>query len=237
MHKFYLLPILWATLCLQGYSQSLQYQNATLYLQGNPAGFEIESHVDIINASGTSLDVLAARTINNLVGNQFSYFCWGTTCYPPQTDTALYSVSMAPGAVDTSFIGYLDPVGTAGIATVTYCFYDMANVQDSICLEFVYDFTTGIGESGKAMSYLSAPAPNPASGFSMISYRLANPALDARLVIRNAMGTLVRNFVLSGAQSTILLNARDLAPGLYFYSLVAGHQVLGTRKLVVSEKH
>jgi len=216
-------------------AQSLVLQNGSQNLQGDPNN-TLEAHIDVFNSTGSTIDVVAERTNNNLSSNHLSYFCWGITCYGPGTSLAP-AEPINGGAANSTFRGYLDPGGSAGVSTVTYCFYDQVNTQDSACIEFTYTFTpTGIDESNAAVSYLSEPAPNPAAGFTLISYRLAKPAADVHVVLNNMLGAKVRDLRMDGTRNTFLLDISDLRPGLYFYSLVADQRIVYTKKLMVADR-
>ena len=233
MKKVYTGIAFFLAVVVQANSQNLQPQNATLYLQGDPSML-LEAHVDIYNSANATLDVVAERAINNLATNHISYFCWGITCYGPGTSLAPPE-PISSGTANSSFRGYASASGTAGITYVTYCFYDQTNLQDSICMEFVYDFTaTGINDKEAEKNYLSEPSPNPSAGFTQISYRLVKPAADVQIVLNNMLGATVKKFKMNGVQKTFLLNTSALKPGLYFYSLVAERNILVTKKLIVS---
>jgi hypothetical protein len=94
-----------------------------------------------------------------------------------------------------------------------------------------------IAEQGGQASYLSQPSPNPAAGFTLVSYYLSRPSSDVRIVLSNMVGAAVREFAMNGSRSSFLLNLNGLRPGIYFYSLVADGQVVYTRKLMVAERN
>jgi hypothetical protein len=233
MKKLYIAGLLCLGIAVQAHAQSLVPVNGTLYMQSDPNTL-IDSHVDIHNTAATSLDVAVDRVANNLAGSHFSYFCWGPTCYGPGTNSAP-AEAIPSGSTNTTFRGYLNPSGSTGVSTVTYCFYDVNNPQDSICLEFVYDVTPqGVNEIDPNVVDLSSPRPNPAVNFTQISYSAGAGASDVRIVLSNMLGAKVRELQMSRNQDVILLATSALKPGLYFYSLVVDHQVLVTKKLVIA---
>ncbi len=236
MKKRYFLGLAGLVLAAQVNAQSLVPINGTFYMQGDPNTL-MQAHVGIHNTAPSALDVEVVRSVNNLAPNHFSYFCWGVTCYGPGTSWAP-AENIMTGATDTSFLGYLNPAGNAGISSVIYCFYDVNNQQDSICLEFVYDATTtGIGELGNDGVSLSGPKPNPATTFTQISYNAGAGASDVSIVLNNMLGAKVRELKMSRTHDLILLGTQALKPGLYFYSLVVDNQVVATKKLVVAGRN
>lgn len=236
MKKFYLLIVLWLVAGGSLHAQSFSYQNATLYLQGDGSTI-LEGTVDIYNISAVDLGVKVARTNNNLAPNHLSYFCWGTQCYGPLTDTSQTTETIPAGTFNNTFKGDLNPGFSMGLSRVTYCFFDVNNPGDSVCMEFVYDITTGIDEVNKAENFVSAPTPNPADAFTSISYHLAKPASDIRLVIRNIIGSEVSQLKLNSQQKIMMLNTSSLKQGVYFYSIIADNKVINTNRLVVSHRN
>jgi hypothetical protein len=233
MKKIYAVFILMVTLGYNAGAQSLQAQNAVLYHTGDPNTL-LDSHVDIYNATSGPLNVEVVRAVNNIATGHLSYFCWGVTCYPPTTGSAPPE-TINGGATNSTFIGYLQPNGAAGLSTVTYCFYDASNIQDSICLEYVYDVTTsGIDEVATNTTFLSDASPNPAGAATKISYNITFPANDVRIVLHNMLGATIREIPMDRRNKMFILNTSGLRSGLYFYSLVADNNVVSTKKLVVS---
>jgi len=216
-------------------AQSLQAQNATLYLQGDGASI-IQGFVDIYNVSATDLDVLVERVIDDLAPGHESNFCWGQFCFGSSTSLSPFSEPIPAGDYNQSFRGDLDPHGLMGLSRVTYCFFDELNPADSICMEFVYDVALGINENA-SYNYLSAPYPNPADGFTKISYGLAAPSADVKIVLHNMLGEKMKEFGTKAQQKSFILNTSSLRQGVYFYSLVAGGKVISTSKLVVGHKN
>lgn len=217
-------------------AQSLSPQNATLLIPGDGTSL-LQGYVDIYNIGNTDLDVLVERTVDNLAVNHVSNFCWGPACYPPNVSISPLSEFIPVGGFSNTFRGDLNPNFTSGLSRVTYCFYDMNNQSDSICMEFVYDITTGINEVNNAASFVSNPTPNPADAFTTISYRLAKQASEIKLVIHSIIGSEVAQLKLNGQQKIMMINTSALKSGVYFYSVIADRAVINTNRLVVSHKN
>lgn len=216
-------------------AQSLQAQNATLYLQGDGTSI-LQGFVDIYNVSATDLDVLVERVNNDLAPGHESNFCWGQFCFGSSTSLSPFSEPIAAGDYNPTFRGDLDPHGLMGLSRVTYCFFDQNNQADSICMEFVYDVALGINENA-TYNYLSSPYPNPADAFTKISYGLATPSQDVKVVLHNMLGAKIKEFNTHAQQKSFILNTSSLKQGVYFYSLVADNKIISTSKLVVSHKN
>ncbi len=237
MKRFYLIILMVIVLGNSVKSQSLAAQNATPYLSGD-ANTTLVGLVDIFNTSTNDLNVLVERVINNTAPNHFSYFCWGPTCYGPATSLSPSPEFIISGTVNSTFRGDAVANGYPGLTRVTYCFFDQSNNSDSVCLEFVYDFTTvGINENVTQENFLSHAVPNPCDAFAKISYNLSKPSSDVRIVLNNMLGAKVKEFRMDGQRKTFLLNTSGLQSGLYFYSLIADNAVISTARLVVNHKN
>ncbi|MFM2136092.1 MAG: hypothetical protein RL021_1492 [Bacteroidota bacterium] len=232
MKKSVLLLLLLLTGSLAANSQSLQAVAPYTSLSG-PANVVMSGHATVTNVSSGSIFTKVRRIQNDTASGHNSYFCWGGACYPAATTVSPFYLTMNPGDVDTTLEVKLDPMGYSGVSTVTYCFYDKDNVSDSVCI--TYTFTAqpvSVDElNGRA---LAAASPNPADQYTIIGYQTNSK--NARLVITNLLGAVVRDVPLSDRQNTVLIDTGDLNTGVYLYSLQADGRLSGTRKLVVNHK-
>jgi hypothetical protein len=207
--------------------------NPTIWNTGDGTTY-VNAYVDIVNTGNTTIDVMVERVSEVLVPGHESNFCWGVQCYPPFISTSPTPEPIAPGVTNHSFKGQLNPYGIPGLSRVTYCFFDQANVQDSVCFEFFYDITLGINENNAVANYLSAPSPNPAVNMAAFSYRITNPKGDVKMVITNLLGKKVLEVNLNAPAKNFILNTSNLQQGIYLCSLVNGDQNVRTVKLTVN---
>lgn len=76
--------------------------------------------------------------------------------------------------------------------------------------------------------------PNPAKDWAAFDYTLPENANNATLIITDAFGKTIANFVLSGIQGQQLWDTRDIVPGTYIYTLkVNGSSKTG--KIVINK--
>ena len=80
---------------------------------------------------------------------------------------------------------------------------------------------------------LSQNSPNPWNEETRISYSLPDGFSDASIRIYNLQGTQVKKFDLSSPFGEVVLQASELAAGIYIYSLVADGQELSTRRMMI----
>lgn len=225
---------------------SFVFITATVYSQNNIIGVNptiwntgdgstyVDSYVDIVNTGNTTIDVSVQRVSETLTPGHESNFCWGIQCYPPFIGLSPSPEPIAAGATDHSFKGQLNPHGILGLSRVTYCFFDQANQQDSVCFEFFYDITLGINENNASANYLSSPSPNPTSNMAAFSYRIANPNGEIKMVITNLLGKKIQEIKLNTPAKNFILNTNNLQQGIYLCSLMNGEQTIRTVKLTVN---
>ena len=191
----------------------------------------MEGHATITNISASSKDVSVQRTVNNLFSGHNSYFCW-VQCYSSGTSVAPDNITLAPGENTDVFRGDLETFAISGISIVSYCFYDVNNPSDSVCVEYIYDATTGLSEAVSGKNLISKAYPNPASTTTSFYVNLAKTSKNARLKFFNMLGAEVKDVAV--LQNTVKVNVSDLKSGIYFYTLVVDGKSTTTGKLMVS---
>lgn len=233
MKKLYTL-ILFFYIASDSYAQNnIIGVNPTIWNTGDGTTY-VDSYVDIVNTGNTTIDVSVERKTETLTPGHESNFCWGIQCYPPFIGMSPSPEPIGAGATNHSFKGQLNPHGILGLSRVTYCFFDQANQQDSVCFEFFYDITLGINENNAVANYLSTPSPNPASSMAAFSYRIANPKGEIKMIITNLLGKKVQEVKLNAPVKNFILNTSNLQQGIYLCSLVNGDQTVRTVKLTVN---
>ncbi|HKR05360.1 MAG TPA: T9SS type A sorting domain-containing protein [Bacteroidia bacterium] len=233
---FYSVFLMLAISCFRVHAQSsFTLQNLNNYLQGSSSTYLFEGSVDVINNSASAKDVIMFRKINNVASGHESYFCWGTYCYAPSKDSS-DPEHMSPGSL---LLACADLTTLAdGLSTVTYCWFDANNPSDSICLEFIYDITTGINEAANANAeFLSLPHPNPADTKTTIFYHLKNHDAGSGIIFYNVIGSKILEVKSDGSKEELQLNTASFPGGVYFYSLISDSKVIGTNKLIVTHKN
>lgn len=80
----------------------------------------------------------------------------------------------------------------------------------------------------------SNPFPNPANQQTEISVKgLPSPNSEARVMLRNLLGSVVKEIKVKGDQNKFSIVTSDLNNGLYFYSVLFENRILFTKKLIV----
>ncbi len=217
-------------------SQSLSVPGGQFTVQGVVSDARLEAHLEIENTNNSDLMVLVECDNSQVVFGHQTYYCWAL-CYDTTVcdldPTTLDPLIVAGRSIDlNSFHSYIYPNGIAGSSTITYTFFDMNNPTDMASADITFDvLTSGVNELSKGS--LSSASPNPANAFTNINYKV--PALkDGRLVIYNMLGTVVKEYNLTNAQSTMVLSTSDLSSGVYVYTLMNNGKPVSTKKLVIA---
>ena len=78
----------------------------------------------------------------------------------------------------------------------------------------------------------SNPFPNPANDKTSINFQLPSNS-EARVMLRNLLGSVVKEITVRGVETRFYINTADLNNGLYFYSVMFENRILFTKKLIV----
>ena len=95
-----------------------------------------------------------------------------------------------------------------------------------------YTFTQE--DLSKAMGLNISVKPNPATTWATVDYTLPVKMSKATITVTNALGITVISTVLNGTQGQKVLDLRDLAEGIYVYTISCG-EYMQTGKLVITK--
>ena len=81
---------------------------------------------------------------------------------------------------------------------------------------------------------LEQNAPNPVSNTTVIRYKLPSTVKEAQIIITDSKGTNLKSIKLSGKPiGQVTLSAGTLAPGTYFYTLIADSKKADTKEMQI----
>ncbi|MBL7916364.1 MAG: T9SS type A sorting domain-containing protein [Bacteroidia bacterium] len=230
MKKLYILFVL-VIGSLTANSQS--FTATSVGISGDPAFF-MEGHATINNVSSTPKDVFVQRVVNDLTSGHSSYFCW-VQCYSAQVSNSPDFITILPGGNTDVFRGDLETNAIPGISRNVYCFYDGNNPSDSICIEYIFDATTGIADIPAGKNYISKAYPNPATEFTQFYINLNKGVKNAQVKIFNMLGAEVKSVPVTDTRNSLKVNVSNLKGGIYFYSLFIDGKSTSTGKLMISK--
>lgn len=177
------------------------------------------------------LRMFVRRIINNEVDSSTNSFCFGIRCYPSTTDTSEDAVLLAPG-LDTTFLGDYQPSHHTGKTSITYEFYEGSHtsVPAQVTVNYIVS-PLGLGNDLNSYEF-SRAFPNPASSSTSFEYNIPDGS-KGNILVRNLLGSIVRDVKLDKLQGRAIINTNDLKDGVYFYSLILDNKAIVTKKLII----
>ena len=205
-----------------------------------PTAFEMSaSLLTNLNGPASKTVNLKRYEIGPLVSGTYNYFCWGV-CYIPRLAgvsplwVSVDPVIMAPGVDMTNFHGYYRPMGTTGVSTFRYVWYDEAAPSDTAWVDIVFDTQhVGFAEQSQEASFIVYPDP-AVGGEVFIESRTGSGSDRDMLLVFNAIGERVIGKMLSAGNASERLSVSNLPDGMYFLSLERNGRPVATRRLVVA---
>lgn len=212
--------------------------NQTVLVEGLDTDNTITYVVKFSNTGEDNVHVFVRKIEDYVVEGSFITFCWNGTCVDPGTTEVASPIILSPGETSTSgcFYSELTPFGVMGESVVTYEFYDEGNSFETVSVTITYqvDKPTPVYDLDHKAVRLGNASPNPAAGFTQISYELPRNAMQASLVVRNLVGNVVHTQHIDPANNRVQLDTSNFPNGIYIYSLTIDNQVIQTKRLVVA---
>ena len=241
-----LLSLICLTLFSGAFAQSFSLQDtngvaiaagSTVQILGDPTDPVITAKIHIRNNAAVAKEVKVKKMINegDTLPLTMNYFCWGV-CYGPMTYVSPFPQTIPAGVVYDQFYGDYNPQTVPGKSTITYVFFDMNNVEDSVAVTVVFNASpVTIVDNPAASVSVSAAYPNPAINYVYVDYNFPVSVGRASVVISNILGARVKEVVLDNHSGKVQIPVSDMVNGIYFYSIVAGEQMVLTRKFIVKK--
>jgi len=240
MKKILLLTLFSYFFVLGAFAQSLTLSNAygnvkngdTIVMASTDSHAIFAIGITVNNTSKSNMAVWVKKTELSIISGTENYFCWAQ-CYLPTTFFSPDSIVIKKGDSSVAFSGDYDAQGNAGASYIMYTFFDKYNPTDSVAFVVKYIAGSGVGINEVApKAEVSNLYPNPAKNYVSINYDLKG-ATQARLEIRNILGSVVKVVEINETKGTIRVDVSDLTNGVYFYSFIVNDEVLMAKKLVI----
>ena len=209
-------------------SQSLFVDVADYYY--SPFGEQCTAYIDVTNTSNQDLMFHVTRSSTTDLTN---YFCWGPTCYPPnsnETYTSANSLLINAGETLTgldSFIGYVNNLSENSSLDIDYCFWVDGNPIDETCIVVTYtnkDSFMAIED----LSFSHEIYPNPVQNLLHLNLLSSNPV---EFVLYDMLGSQVYKEVLTNSSN---INVSSFEAGIYFYKLKVKGKETEVQKLIIT---
>jgi hypothetical protein len=246
MKKLLLLISFAFFLFITGFPQSLSlswtegaipHNGEIIVLHEPPFSETMVAHISVTNNGNDSISIKVRKIEVQILDQTINSFCWGNSCYGPGTYESTDSVKLGPGQTDsTHFSGdYTSNSGALGTSKIWYIFFDKNNPIDStgVLVNYTIGYS-GVNDALLKKVQLSEAYPNPAANFTTFNYDLPEGLNNVTLIIRNILGSKVKEIDLTDRQGKLVVNTSGMKEGIYLYSLAAGQQTLLTRKLIIN---
>jgi hypothetical protein len=234
MKKIYALSVLSMLLGNICFSQILSSNHPVTDYSG-PANVLQSAHALLVNNSSQTLNVICERVSRQMAPLHYSYFCM-TICYDTSVWISPSPLTIGPNASVNNFEGWVGAQNSAGIDTVTYKFYDMNGLSDTLVLTFTYEFTATSGINELASKYaFNITGANPANTQTSVSYSVPQQK-DARVIVSNLLGSKVSEIKLNTKMNSMTFSVADLNSGVYVYSLMIDGRIVSSKKLIIAHQ-
>jgi len=210
---------------------------ATINISGD-TGSIIAQKVKISNISGSAKSVKVKKVEISIVPGSSNSFCFAGECYIPSTIISPDAVIIPVGEIDSTFEGDYKPKGFAGTSTIMYVFFNTADPNDTVFVNIAYTGVNLANISENISKKIDFPNvyPNPVTSVANFSWTLPYTDSDARIIIRDLVGAVVKEVEIEAGAGKAGINIRDLRDGVYFYSLMIKGKPFVTRKMIIKQQ-
>jgi len=183
------------------------------------------AHFDVTNTSDKDVSVIVTK-YQSPEDTIMSTFCWGITCYGPDTDVSPNAVVIPAGESFDGFSGYLNDMPEESAFVINYCFALENDSLDKVCTDVTFTSIEDLSVHELSVNY--EVYPNPVKDVLHIDYNTSTPA---EFSIYDMLGNRVYDDVLTSSMS---LNLSSFEPGIYFYTLRVQGKEKEVQKLVIT---
>ncbi len=208
---------------------SLRLVSLQTEVWGNTNAPYIQATGIVENTSAQSLEVKVIAQELSVVPGTLNYYCW-ERCYEPGVLLSPTSLTIGANQQVSNFYGDYVPQGQSGTSVMKYCFFNVANENDSVCGIIRFSANpVGVGElSGNSRIGISRAFPNPAVNDLSIDYNVGDGV--GRIDIYSMLGMKVKSVNLPNQQGRLQLSVAGLPAGMYLYRLLVNGQDVQTKR-------
>lgn len=201
--------------------------NQTINVEGSMELIKYKAHV--LNKTGAEISVIAKKEYITTIDGSVNTFCWGMSCYPPQT-MAGAAVTIPANGTETSFEADYESKENAGISKITYTFYLENNADDKVQLTLNFTPSATFATQDITKENFKAAYPNPAKASTTFEY---NNKKNAYISIYNIIGKEIKRIELNNGNGKEIINTSFWKAGTYFYTYFVDNKAVKTHKLLI----
>jgi len=217
--------------------------NGTVYVvEGSADENDIEHGFSVTNSSSTEYTVGCRRMeLDVEVGTGIeSTICWQicpayVDAGEVPTRVSPFTVDLASGAVDDSFVMHLKPAGQDGCSSYRIEWFDNSDDTEVLAtIDMIFDHSEGSCATGldEAPSIETTLSPNPTSDITALTMTGVNQPVDIQIF--DLLGQTITSEQFNPmAADRFLIDTSSMGNGIYFVSIQDESSVLKTIKMVV----
>lgn len=96
--------------------------------------------------------------------------------------------------------------------------------------------STGLSNQEAGTTGVDQNQPNPFNGKTVIRYSLPAATLNASIVIYDLTGKQITSYPISEKDNgSVTVSSEKLSPGIYIYNIIADNNIIGSKRMVVSD--
>lgn len=222
--------------CAAGFTvsaQSLEWMDRQESFQAG-VGQSLRIPIKIRNTTEKTQFYVIKKAQADLNQNQKGYFCLGDKCLDPGIDQ--FTKKLEPGETLNNLYFQVETGMVTTNNTLRFEVFPRGNPQIGV----EHSVSLSVDEKpAKSLVFQSKDIiihdvyPNPVIDQAFIDYRIYNEMLKAKVVIHNILGSTVGHYDLPVFESKVKIQAEELTPGVYFYTVYLDNIGVLTRKLIV----
>jgi hypothetical protein len=214
------------------YNGNLLTNNQEISAYGTPNDY-IYVPFKVKNVGTSTISMKVKKIEHSLLNGSENAYCFAGNCFAPEIIISPNTAVIASNQFDTTFTADYNGNGKSGTSIISYVFYNINNVNDSVSVKVNYTTSVGINDISKADIQFSDAYPNPATNTTTIAYVLPKTTNIASIRISNILGSKIVEYTLDDLNGRKTIDISNLNEGVYFYSLIVNNKIYFTKKLVV----
>ncbi|MFN5170944.1 MAG: T9SS type A sorting domain-containing protein [Cyclobacteriaceae bacterium] len=198
-------------------------------------GDQLRIPLRLHNTSDKAQVLVVRLSQNDLHSGQKGVFCLDKTCLEPEV--VEFTRRLEPGETLNGLAYVIEP--------------GLLPIQNSLKFEIItkgtitphpaeYEIALVVNEKpAKPLVFNSKEItiqdvyPNPVSDQAFIDYTLHNEHVKAKVIVHNILGMAMGEYALPHTEHRAKIDADNLSPGVYFYTLYLDNNGVLTRKIIV----
>lgn len=195
-------------------------------------GETVQSGMRIRNNDTKALNLIIRKAHAAMGSTQLVQICLNGNCAEE------LHLRLEPGQSSLDLLITFDAGLAAGISSARYAVINKNNPGETV----EFDINFAVEELAERKSIydshfisLTDAYPNPAAESAQVDYKIHKPAPSYKIVLRNLLGNVVGDYLLSASETKLKMRTDDLNAGIYFFSLYIDGEGVLTRKIMVKK--